>query len=184
MADKMMPRDLSRREMTVEQTEFLKVDDIRDLFASFAAAIESDQLSVHALPSWKLHIHYDAGIWLRWRNDHLKFIKKILGTTNEIPDTVLSHLTWLAQNYDPAVVAEVVLELLAEAVSGSVDETELLPAEQFFEQLICSVSRRPTELLSINATARSLAALWFPINDPLRIAADPECGYRVPRKSN
>jgi hypothetical protein len=123
-------------------------------------------------------------MWLRWRNDHLKFIKKLVGTTNEIPGAELSRVTWLAQNYDPAVVAEAVLELLAEAVSGSVDETELLPARQFFERLICSVTRRPAGLPQINANARSLAVLWFPINDPLRIASDPECGYSIAIKSN
>jgi hypothetical protein len=184
MEDKRMPRDPSRREMTIEQTEFLTAGDIRDLFASFAAAIESDQLSVDARPAWQLHIHYDASMWSQWRDGHLKFIKRLVGTTNAIPDMTLFRLTWLAQNYDPAVVAEVVLELLAEAVSGSVEETELLPAEQFFEQLLRSVSRRPTGLPQINANARSLAALWFPINDPLRIAADPECGNRIKMKGN
>jgi hypothetical protein len=153
---------------TIEPTELLTVCDIRDLLTSFAAAICSDELSV-------VPIHYKAGMWSLWRNDNLKFVKKLMETTNEIPEATLSRLNWLAYNYRSPVVAEAFLDLLAEVASGSVDEEEVLPAARFFELLVGYVSRRPTGSPQINGSNRTLMALWFPLQDPLRIALDPEC---------
>jgi hypothetical protein len=152
---------------TIGPTELLTVCDIRDLLTSFAAAISSDELSV-------VPIHYNAGMWSLWRNDNLKFVKKLLETTHEIPEATLSRLNWLAYNYRSPVVAEAFLDLLAEA-SGSVDEVEVLPAARFFELLVDHVSHRPAGPPQINVSNRTLAALWFPLQDPLRIALDPEC---------
>jgi hypothetical protein len=184
MMDKLMPQDPSQRDMTIKRTDCLMTGDLRNLLTGFAAAIKWDQLCVDALPAWTFHIHYNPGMWSRWRNDHLDFIEKLMATTNEVPNMVLVSLTWIAQNYDPAVVAHFLLDLLAEAASGSVEETELLPAARFFEHLIRDVSRQPARPPNINTGARSLAALWFPISDPLRIAADPECGYRIAATTN
>jgi hypothetical protein len=153
---------------TIEQTNRLTVGDIRDRLTSFAAAIESDELSV-------VPIHYNVSMWSLWRSDNLKFLNKLIKTTNEIPEATLSHLNQLARNYPSAVVAKVVLELLAEAACGSVDEVDMLPAARFFELLISEVSNRPTGSPQIKGSTRDLMALWFPLKDPLRIALDPEC---------
>jgi hypothetical protein len=56
-----------------------------------------------------------------------------------------------------------------------VDEVEVLPAARFFELLVDYVSHRPAGPPQINVSNRTLAALWFPLQDPLRIALDPEC---------
>jgi hypothetical protein len=161
-----MPRKTTNK---IEQTDLLTVGDIRDRLTSFAAAIRSDVLSV-------VPIHYDVGMWSRWRSDNLKFLNKLIETTNEIPEATLSRLGRLARGYPSAVVAYAVLELLAEAASGSVVEVDVLPAARFFELVIGDVSRRKsTGSPQINGRTRDLMALWFPLKDPLQIAKDPEC---------
>jgi hypothetical protein len=159
-----MPRKTTN---TIEQTDLLTVSDIRDRLTGYAVAIRSDVLRV-------VPIHYDAAMWSRWRDDNLRFLNKLIKTTNEIPEATLSGLSQLARGYPSAVVAEAVLRLLAEAASGSVDEVEMLPAARFFEHLIGDVSRKPTRSPQINGHARDLIALWFPLKDALRIALDPE----------
>jgi hypothetical protein len=159
-----MPRETN----TIEPTEPVTGGDIRDLLTSFAAAIRSDKLSV-------VPIHYNVGMWSRWRNDNIEFVNKLIKTANEIPEATLSRLNWLAHTYPSAVVAQAFLELLGGAACGSADEVEVLPAACFFEWLILDVSRRPTGSPQINGSTRSLMALWFPLKDPLRIALDPEC---------
>lgn len=184
MRDRTMPSAVSRQDTTIEQTEPLMAGDIRELLASFVAAIELDQHRVATLSACTLHIYYDASIWTQWRSDHLTFIKKLMKTVGEIEGTVLSDLTKIARSYDAAVVTVAILELFAQAASGSVDETELLPAGRFFEHLIHNISRIQIGLPPANASVRSLVAAWLPMNDPLRIALDPECGYRIPMQSN
>jgi hypothetical protein len=166
-----MPSDTTN---PIEPTELLRVCDVRDLLTSFAAAISSDKLSV-------VPIHYNAAMWSLWRNVNLKFVKKLLETTDDIPEVTLSRLSLLARNYHPSVVSKEILDLLALVAGGSVDEGDMLPAACFFELLVGDVSRRPTGSPQINGSSRNLMALWFPLQDPLRIALDPEC--RITTKS-
>ena len=68
-------------------------------------------------------------------------------------------------------------ELFADAVSGSCPE-ELTTAENFFGWLIKGIGRHPSGRRRF-ASARGAMAKWLAGNDPLRIAEDPECQYRL-----
>src|SRR5215470_15144419 len=123
-------------------TTALVVEDIRDFLAGFAAAIELDQLRVDALDPENFHPGYDDNMWRSSRRDHLAYIRKLLTTLNTIPSAMLSDLTWTAMSCEPAVVGQVVVELFAEAASGSNAQGELETAALFFGSLIKGVSGR------------------------------------------
>jgi hypothetical protein len=48
-------------------TDTLIHEDIRNVLAGFAAAIELDQIRVDCLPPAKFHPPYDEYIWRNWR---------------------------------------------------------------------------------------------------------------------
>lgn len=148
--------------------------DIQDLFAVLSAAIELDQMRVDALPPEKFHPFYDDGMWRRWRNEHLEYIGRLLPTCDAIPATTLEKLTWLALNYEPAVINRMVLEILAHVASGDYAREELTTAARFLDRLISQVARKGKP---IAGDARDMMMRWMPVTDPLRIAEDPECGY-------
>jgi hypothetical protein len=157
--------------------EALTAVDIRNLLISFDAAIELDQLRVDALPPECFHPAYSDSMWRLWRCLHRAYIKELLATVNAIPLGMLEGLTWIALNYDPAVVGDVMLDLFADAASGSCCELET--ATLFFGWLIKDLRDVPLGKPR-NETARALMVQWLPVTDPLRIAEDEECGYGTP----
>jgi len=157
-------------------TEILTANDIRNLLAGFAAAIELDQIRVDAMPPEKFHPEYSEGMWRRWRRDHLDYISQLLPTVDAIPPSMLQELTRLAVTCRPQLVREALLDVFADAASGSIAEEELETAALFFGLVIKRISGWPQP-----EDARSQMMMhWLPVTDPLNIAGDPECGYGQP----
>lgn len=159
-------------------TKALTHEHIRMVLRNFSAAIQLDQRRVDALPPAQFHPQYNDEMWRVWRADHMSYIKRrLLSTVGAIPSALLVELTTIATTYDPMVVRREVLELFADAVSGSCPE-ELTTAENFFGWLIKGVRRHPSGRRR-SASAKGAMAKWLADNDPLRIAEDPECQYRL-----
>jgi hypothetical protein len=160
-------------------TETLTHADIRNLLKGFSAAIELDQLRVDAMPAAKFHVHYDEGMWRRWRSSHISYINKLLSSVDRIPPAMLKELTWIAMTYEPKVIGHVALDLFSRGAGDDDPGEELATAEGFFGWLIKQAgddsqhSRRPQG-------ARSSISQWLAVADPLRIARDSECGYGQP----
>ena len=84
-------------------------------------------------------------------------------------------LTKVATMFDPKVVGKVVLESFAEIVGGHCDGGI---AASFFDSVTRQVRRRNSgRRRSVNAAGAM--AKWFSLEDPLLIARDPECQYRL-----
>jgi hypothetical protein len=166
--------------MTVEkEAQSLTNDDIRQLFAGFADAIQLDQIRVDALPREKFNFKYSDSMWRTWRRSHVDYVNRLLPTVEAISPTLLEELTWLATNYGSAAVRQAALELFADAASENCEAEEVETAALFFGWLIQGVTRaskgKPNQ-----GEARALMMNWLPVTDPLRIAEDQECGYGVP----
>ena len=158
--------------------EILTHADVRDFLQGFAAAIELDQLRVDALPATKLHPLYDDSMWRAWREGHTSYVNSLLPTVDTIPSAMLVELTRIAIAYEAENIERIALELFAEAVSNSHPE-ELETAESFFGWLIRQVGEL-SEASVRQQDARAAMLRWLPTADPLMIAKDPECGYRLP----
>jgi len=118
-------------------------------------------------------------MWRQWRSGHIRHINKVLQTVDEIPSAMLAELAALSMAYKPESVRSTFLELFAEVVSGSVLEEEFEAAERFFGWLICYVRKKPPDgLFAPQAKMSNLT--WWSLNDPLKVALDPEVGYRLP----
>jgi len=159
-------------------TRNITTNDIRNLLAGFAAAIELDQIRVDALPVSRFHHLYDDSLWRMWRRDHLQYVNLLLSTVGAIPDVTLEKLTWMATNYEPEIVSEAALELFALAASESYPREGVATTAAFLGRLIEDVMNRSGRQ-SIGEDAPGLMRRWLPVTDPLRIAQDPECGYRL-----
>jgi hypothetical protein len=154
----------------------LTPEDIRAFLKKLSTAIELDQVHVDSLPPERFLPAYEDGMWRAWRRDHRIFVDRLLLTAERLPPIMLAELTRLANTYEPSLVGIVALELFAEVVSGSCALERLGTAERFFGQLIKLVSEQPRGNLRTEG-ARISILQWLPVNDPLRIAQDPECGY-------
>jgi hypothetical protein len=159
-------------------TETLTHADIRDLLRGFDAAIELDQLRVDAMPAAKFHPAYEDSMWRRWRGNHRSYTTKLLSTVDAIPSEMLGELTRIAVTYEPDLIRHITLELFAEVVCDG-PPGELGTAELFFGCLIKQVSAQ-SEGRPRYQDAKTSIFQWLPVTDPLRIAQDPECGYRDP----
>jgi hypothetical protein len=153
-------------------------EDIRNLIAGFAGAIELDQIRVDALPDEKFHPAYDDSMWRRYRQDHIDLVNQLIPTVNMIPAALLDEVARLATTYETAVVREAILDLFAEAATGAWAAEEFESAAQFFGWLIKDVSGKTPGPLKNDA--RKQIKQWLAVTDPLRIAEDPECGYGQP----
>jgi hypothetical protein len=162
-------------------TKTLAHDDILKFLTNFSAAIELDQCRVDALPAADFHPQYNDEMWRVWRADHMSYIKRLVSTVEAVPSALLMELTTVATTYDPMVVGREALDLFADAVSGSCPE-ELTTVENFFSWLIKGV-RRHSSGRRRSASAKSAMAKWLADSDPLRIAEDPECQYRLRKAS-
>jgi hypothetical protein len=158
-------------------TKTLAHDDILKFLTNFSAAIELDQRRVDALPAADFHPQYDDEMWRAWRADHTSYIKRLLSTVEAIPSALLMELTTIATTYDPKIVGREALEVFADAVCGSCPE-ELTTAEDFFRWVIKGVRRRASGRRR-SASVKGAMAKWLAGSDPLRIAEDPECQYRL-----
>jgi hypothetical protein len=125
--------------------------------------------------------HDPQGANRQMRADHMSYIKRLLSTVEAIPSALLMELTTIATTYDPKVVGREALELFADAVCGSCPE-ELTTAEDFFGWVIKGVRRRASGRRR-SASAKRAMAKWLAGSDPLRIAEDPECQYRLQEAS-
>jgi hypothetical protein len=160
-------------------TEILTAEELRGLLSGFAAAIELDQIRVDALPRERFHPLYSPGMWRRWRRDHLDYINQLLPTLSAMPVALLQELTQIALTYDPTAVRERMLDLFAEAVSGSCSAEAFETASLFFGWLVKYVSGR-SKPKPTYGEARTMMMQWVTVTDPLRITEDPECGYGQP----
>ena len=84
-------------------------------------------------------------------------------------------LTKVATTFDPKVVGHVVLESFAEIVGGHCDGGD---AENFFGLVAKEVRRRNSGRRRLT-NAKGAMAEWLAVEDPLLIAKDPECQYRL-----
>jgi hypothetical protein len=162
-------------------TKALTHEHLRKLLQNFSAAIQLDQHRVDELPAAHFHPQCNDEMWRVWRADHVSYIERLLSTMEAIPFALLVELTTMATTYDPMVVGREALELFADAVSGGCPE-ELTTAEDFFAWLIKGVRRRRSGQRR-SASAKDAMAKWLAGNDPLRIAEDPECQYRLSEAS-
>ena len=126
----------------------------------------------------RFHYLYDDSLWRMWRRDHLRYVNLLLSTVGAIPDVTLEKLTWMGTNYEPEIVSEAALKLLALAASESYPREDVATMAVFLGWLIEDVMNR-SERQSIGEDAPGLMRRWLPVTDPLRIAQDPECGYRL-----
>jgi hypothetical protein len=161
-------------------TETLTHADIRNLLKGFSAAIELDQLRVDAMPAAKFHVHYDDGMWRRWRSSHISYINKLLSSVDRIPPAMLRELTWIAMTYEPKVIGHVALDLFSQAAGDDDPGEELATAEGFFGWLIKQAGDDSQHNSPRSQCARSSILQWLAVADPLRIARDSECGYGQP----
>jgi hypothetical protein len=115
-------------------------------------------------------------MWRDWRNSHMIYLNRLMPTVADIQPSLLEQLSAIARSYEPELVRNVILEILCEVASGSCDPEEHATASQFFGDLIEQVKKRAKATLR-DQRARVSLARWFPVSDPLRLAADPECKY-------
>ncbi|KRR06837.1 hypothetical protein [Bradyrhizobium valentinum] len=159
--------------------KLLTAEDLRAFFRGFAAAIELDQIRVDTLPAHRFHHEYSDSVWRSWRNTHLRYLNQLLLTLDMIPPAELEKLTWIATNHEPAFLGEATLNVFAEAATSSAEMNDLATAKLFFDRFIEVVMRSSNPKL-VDGDAAALMMRWLPVTDPLRIAQDPECGYRIP----
>ena len=157
-------------------TDLLQHTDIETVLRRFSVAIERDQLRIDAMPRAKFHSLYDHAMWRDWRHGHKIYINRLVSTVVDMPLAMLENLSTIARSYKPEIVRAVILEILSEVVGGCCDQDEYATASLLFEDLIKQVKEqaRATER---GLSAKVSLARWFPLSDPLRTAADPECQY-------
>jgi hypothetical protein len=156
-------------------TEFLTHPDIRKFLENFRVAIERDQRLVDALPADGFHPQYNDNMWCDWRAGHVSYIDYLLLSVNSLHSAILIDLTNVATTFDPQVVRNVVLESFAEIVGGHCDGGD---AASFFGSVASEVRRRNSGRRRL-ADAKKAMAKWMAVDDPLLIAMDPECQYRL-----
>jgi hypothetical protein len=146
------------------------------VLSRFIIAIERDQLRVDAIPRARFHPEYDDTMWRDLRIVCSIYLNRLMQTVLDIQPSLLEKLSAIARSYKPELVRAAILDILSEVASGSCDPEEYATASQFFDALIEEVKRRAKATLRGQRAKVSLAR-WFPVSDPLRIAADPECKY-------
>jgi hypothetical protein len=157
-------------------SETLTHSDIHKLLKIISTSIELDQLRVDAVPTKFLHPSYNDEMWRAWRAKHVAYINKLLPTINALTPATLRELTDVAATCAPKAIGKVVLELFADAVSGSCEEEEFSTAERLFGWLI-KQAHGGAGRQARKGDAKAAILAWLPVSDPLWIARDPECGY-------
>jgi hypothetical protein len=157
-------------------TDMLQHADLRSVLSRFIVAIERDQLRIDAIPRTRLHPEYDDTMWRDWRNGHRIYLNRLVSTVADMPPSLLETLSAIARSYNAEPVRAVILEIFSEVISGSCDPDEIATASRFFGHLIEQVKKR-AKATARGQRANVSLARWFPVSDPLRIAADPEVNY-------
>ena len=114
-------------------------------------------------------------MWRDWRAGHVSYIDYLLSSVNSVPSAILIDLTKVATTFDPQVVGNVVLESFAEIVGGHCDGGD---AASFFGLVAREVRRRNSGRRRL-VDARKAMAKWLAVDDPLLVAKDPQCQYRL-----
>ncbi|WP_298885816.1 hypothetical protein [uncultured Bradyrhizobium sp.] len=159
------------------RTKMLVHADIKEFLGDLSDAIEADQTYVDSLPRNRFHSQYDDGLWRDWRRDFREFLGKLSATVDTMSAASLQRLNEVASSFEPTVVGQIMLETLAEIVGGC-SAAGCETAEHFFDWVTGEVVRQGRGKRS-NGSLRMAMSQWFPANDPLTIALDPECGYPV-----
>jgi hypothetical protein len=157
-------------------TDMLQHADMETVLSRFIVAIERDQLRVDAMPRTKFDPLYEGTMWRDWRNGHKTCLNRLVSTVADMQPSLLEDLSAVARSYEPGFIRDAILEILSELVSGSCDQDEYATASQFFGGVIDRVRKR-TMATARDQSAKVSLARWFPVGNPLRIAADPECNY-------
>jgi hypothetical protein len=169
-------RAISKNERRTLVTDILKHSDLCSVLSQFIVGIERDQLRVDAIPRARFHPEYDDTMWRDWRIVCRIYLNLLMLTVLDIKPSLLEKLSAIARSYKPELVRTAILDILSEVASGSCDPDEYATASQFFNALIEKVKKRAKATVRGQCAKLSLAR-WFPVSDPLRIAADPECKY-------
>jgi hypothetical protein len=157
-------------------TDMLQHADVETVLRRFNVAIERDQLRVDAIPRERFDPSYDDSMWRDWRNGHRIYLNRLVSTVADMQPSLLEKLSGIARSYKHEFIRTVILEILSEVVSGSCDQEEYATASQLFRNLTEQVQRR-AKASARGQCAKVSLARWFPLSDPLRIAADSECQY-------
>jgi hypothetical protein len=160
-------------------SETLASKDVGNFLKRASTAIEFDQVLVDTLPAEGFSPEYSDGMWRAWRSDHRTFIDRLASTVDKIPPAMLRKLTGIATTYEPALVENVVVELFALIVGGCCPAEDYGSAELFFGEIIRQLNTQ-FKGAPRRESARASILRWLPVVDPLRIAQDPECAYRLP----
>ena len=164
-------------------SETLAAQDVGNLLKRVSTAIQFDQVLVDTLTAGSFSPAYSDRMWRGWRSDHRAFIDRLASTVDKIPPAMLSELTGLATTCEPALVGKTMRELLALIISGSCPEEDFASAKLFFGEIIRQLNAESTGVPPRHENARASILRWMPVVDPLRIAQDPECLYRLPVES-
>jgi hypothetical protein len=157
-------------------------NDIRNFLKRVSTAIEFDQVLVDTLPAERFSPAYSDGLWRAWRRDHCAYVDRLASTVDKIPPAMLSELTGIATTYEPALVGKIVVELFALIVGGCCPAEDYGSAELFFGEIIRQLNAQ-SKGAPRNEGAKASISQWLPVVDPLGIAQDPECAYRLPVES-
>lgn len=157
-------------------TDMLQHADMRSVLSRFIIAVERDQLRIDAIPRARFHPEYDDAMWRDWRNGNRIYLNRLMTTLSDMPPSLLETLSAIARSYKPEPVRAVILEILSEVASDSCDPDEYATASQFFGHLIERV-KKCAKATARGQRAKISLARWFPVSDPLMIAADSECKY-------
>ncbi len=157
-------------------TDLLQCSDIETVLKRFGAAIARDQARVDARPREKFHPSYDDAMWRDWRNGHRIYLSRLASTVPDMQLSLLEKVSAIARLHKHEIVRTVILEIFSEVVGGHCDQQEYATASHFFGGLTKQIQRR-AKVAARGQCAKVSLARWFPLSDPLRIAADPECLY-------
>jgi hypothetical protein len=157
------------------QKQMLRGSDVETMLRRLSGAIERDQIYVDGLPRECFPSVYDDTLWRDWRQGHRVFIGKLLASAHAMDSAQLERLTEVASRFVPEVVGRIMLETLAEIVSGS-SAAGCETAAHFFDWAAGEVVRQGRGK-GRSRSARKSIERWFSSTDPLTISQDPECGY-------
>ena len=157
-------------------TDMLQHADVETVMRRFIVAIERDQLRVDVIPRERFDASYNDSMWRDWRYDHRIYLNRLVSTVADMRPSLLEELSAFARSYKHELVHHVIVEILGEVVGGCCDEAEYATASQLFSNLTKQVKRR-ARATARGQRAKVSLARWFPLSDPLKIAADPECQY-------
>lgn len=154
-------------------------DNVAALLLSYYGAVSLDQVRVDQLRrEGDLPDRYHDAQWNEHRENrerHLEHIELLLETLSLVSTEILAKLSSLAVTQKPAVVREVLLDMLEEGVCAHLVGERMWSAPEFFNALVKKVGESTlTPKGDGNAVQKMMR--WLDPVDPLRIAQ--ESGYK------